>query len=248
MMTRLNWIDFKDFLDNRNATLHEFATTRYYKLVGIDSGLETSCRLKRNGGADVLEYEADYQTLANHTLSDSSGRPVILPAIAPEGWTFQQLNIELTTATLNSINANDYTGSAISGFSISFKDVSGNVLALDQAVLDASCTQTIVDIEPTFDFMLISGAVIQQTIPATDLLLYVVAVPDIPAGSGGSKEMVVNMNLKNLADHQTHCVDGRSGKRLNYSASFHTNKMRVILKHGILVKHKMTFSLEFYKL
>ena len=186
--------------------------------------------------------------LRSNTLRDESNRPLMQNTICPDGWTYQHLNFEIQTGILNCLYAKDYAGDNVPGLTLKFFDGSGNeLIAGTQAELDSSCVVTQLDYEPTVDFVLVGGGITHMTVPTNDLRLYVVGVPDLSAAYGGSKEFIVGLNLKFHEPKFVWDIDGRTGKKLTYDATYHTNKMRLICKHSLAENIRIKIHYETYK-
>jgi len=246
-MINLTWVDLKAFMAARNSSLSAFLSAERYILIATDGKIQATSLLKTEG--DIADYLANYASLANITSSDASGREIITGGLAPRGWTFQFLCFEVETSKLAAIICKDYKGVDVSGLTAKFFNSSDvELVAGTQAELDANCTTTQVDFFPTYDYMIIGGGIIQKTVPSTDMRIWVVVVPDIAAASGGSKELIINMNIDYFDSKYEWKLDGRVGKLLKYHASLKTNKMRMIVKHDTGVKHKVMINYEYYKL
>jgi hypothetical protein len=118
---------------------------------------------------------------------------------------------------------------------------------LNQDYLDANCIKTIVEWEPTHDLEIMGGMLKQSAAPTTDVRLWVVGVPDVPAEYGGSKPFCVNINLKYTEAEEGIRVDGRASKFLEYSAQNHTSKLQLIFRHNIGINHKLHMIFELFK-
>lgn len=244
-MLQVRWASFKAFLDSRNATLHEFEDDNHYHLIAIDRRLQITCKVPFD---EATEYEADYQAFANPTMSDQDGRDIVLPSVAPEGWHYQYLVIEVETSKLSSIYCKDKDGSNLTTFTQSFYNGSGvQLVAGTQAELDSNCVETRFTFEPPFDYSIIQGALIQKTTPTNDLRFWCVGAPDISEASGGSVVFAQGMNLSYYQEKTMFRTDGRVAKRLIYDATYHINKLGFYLKHDVGLNHKINFIIELYK-
>jgi hypothetical protein len=111
--------------------------------------------------------------------------------------------------------------------------------------MDATCTKTVFEFEPSYDYEIIGGVVVIANSPTNDVRMWVVAVPDVPAAYGGSKVMANGPNFKFKTQIET---DGRVAKRLTYSSTTHTNKLQFIIQHPAGEQHNLMLNLEFYKI
>jgi hypothetical protein len=94
---------------------------------------------------------------------------------------------------------------------------------------------------------IIGGFLKQLSAPTDDIRLWVIGVPDVAEAYGGSKPFVVNINLKYIGLEEGVRVDGRAPKYMSYSATYHTNKIRMMIRHPAGVKHKLCMIFELFK-
>ncbi len=100
------------------------------------------------------------------------------------------------------------------------------------------------DWEPTYNFELIGGSAGILNIPTNDVRVWCVGVPDLTPAQGGTKVMVSGINFR-FKDFIT--LDGRVVKRMTYSPTYHSNKMRKIVTHEAGEKHRIEIVWEHYK-
>ena len=194
-------------------------------------------------------FEGTYKALGNLAIDarDVDGTKLSRNKAAPLGWTYQLKSFEFETSQLNSVYSKDQNNSDLNDVTIKFYD-SDNVELTTQIAIDLSCVKTVVDIEPTFDYEVIGGLAKILIIPTVDVRLWIVAVPDIAANLGGSKVMVNGFNFRYLGQSDSVEADGRASKRLAYSATYHTNKLRFILRHPAGHNSNILMALEMYKI
>lgn len=222
------------------------------------------------GDALAINFKADLsagdQTTLNTLVTNHSGLPLPVPPtppsdidnapltklkLAPIGWTFQDHMFEFTTSKLDSVYSKRYDGSDWNFCTMMFyKDVAGVETLitggeLTQGFLDTNCIKTIIDIEPNFDYDIIVGEVSSIGALTQDARSWVVAVPDIPAAYGGTKELITGG--KNLRYHTKINLDGKVAKHLAYNSTYHTNKIRTIIRHIAGYQATINGSLNFYK-
>lgn len=246
-MVFLSWTAFKSFITIRQVPISETVEKNGgYLLEAHDVQVSRWCRLQLDTD-DIAEYEADYQTAASPNTSDSQGVMFVRPKITKTGWSSQFHYVEFTTSKLNSIINLDKSGSDTGFCSIKFKDnLNVEILTGLQLTLDLSCTQTIVDWEPDFDYEIIGGRLVQAGPPGQDVRLSVVAVPDINQSNGGSVEYVAGgLNLRKLDTGLE--MNGRSPRLMVYDADLHTNKFRLKLTHPAGVQHTVGIIFEIFK-
>lgn len=176
---------------------------------------------------------------------DADGSILIRPKAAKAGWVFSLFPVEFTTGKLNSIYAKKYDGSDRSYFT--YKIYDSNDQEITEAQYEVNAVKTVIDFEPTFDYEIIGGQVQQKTLPTSDVRIWVVAVPDVPENYGGSKEMVGGVNMEFIDPTDKVSADGRVTKYMTYSATLHTNKLRLIVKHSAGVQHDLLLTLDMFR-
>lgn len=201
---------------------------------------------------DKTDFETNYKPSGNQSLyqSDTDGAQIVRQKAAKKGWTFWAVPVEITTSTLGgSMYCKDVAGIDIPG--LSCKIYNGS----DQEITTAglaninllTCVKTIIDFEPTFDYEIIGGALRINSNPAQDVRLWIIGAPDIPAQYGGSKEFASGVNLKFVSSDGEFSVDGRVTKFIKYSASTHSGKLRILLKHPAGSQVNMQFVIQLYR-
>lgn len=244
----VTWTELKAFVDERCLTCQwvEFGT--FYLVHAFDGPFALSCRIHKDSGADQTAFEASYKAAGNQKLipTDTDGIALSRTKMTQTGWHYQLYGIEFETAKLDSLVNLDVDGSALGHATIKFYN-SSNVELTTQLAIDLGCVKTVIDWEPPWDYEIIGGQFRQLSVPGTDAIMHVIAVPDIPAGSGGSVPFVNNVNLRYLSNSDNIKTDGRTSKKLVYNASLHTNKLRIIIEHSILMTHKMHLMFEIFR-
>lgn len=182
------------------------------------------------------------------TPIDSDGVALARTKMTQSGWHYQMYGFEFQTATLNSVVNNDVDGSNLGHVSIKFYNNSDvELTAGTQLELDLDCVKTVIDFEPPWDYEIIGGQFRQLALPGSDLRMHVVAVPDLTLEQGGSVPFVNNVNLKFVGTEDMIQTDGRTSKKLTYDAVYHTNKIRFIFEHGLLLNHKIHLMIELFR-
>lgn len=119
----------------------------------------------------------------------------------------------------------------------------------------SGATETQYDFEPSFNYDLIagelktlcvenvSGGIEHGPFDIRDYRAYVIVVPDLPKAFGGSVVLINNEELPTMGERII--GDGRSVKNFAYDPVYHTNKIRVIIKHpkGFSVTVQMVLDL-----
>ncbi len=188
---------------------------------------------------------------SNYNNRDTDGALVTRNKAAKKGWSFWAVPVEITTSTLSgSIFSQTSDGTNIPWVNCKIYDAN-NAEITTAGVLNVNlntCVKTVLDFEPTFDFEIIGGALRINSNPSTDVRLWIVGAPDIPAQYGGSKEFASGINLKFLAPDSSFEVDGRVTKFLTYNATTHQGKLRLILKHPAGTQVNLQLVVHLYRL
>lgn len=202
--------------------------------------------------SDKTDFETNYKSLGNTTLSqiDTDGASIVRIKAAKRGWSFWSIPIEVVTSTLGgSLFCQDNAGNNFSW--ITCKIYNGSDAEITTAgLLNANlntCVKTVIDFEPPFNFEIIGGSLRVNSNPGSDVRMWIVAAPDIPAGSGGSKEFASGINLKFLSADNSWEIDGRVTKSVTYDAVTHQGKIRMILKHPAGTQVNLMFVAQIYR-
>ena len=245
----LAWSDFKTRVASKSKLRFVDRDSFYYIYYQDEGGFfETS--ILKDSGSDQTDFEANYQSSANKSSepqADSDNAYIQRNKIAPTGWTYQLRAIEVETSLLDSVYNKKADLSNWGDATVKFYNGSGTELT-DQSVLDTDCVKTVLDFEPAYDFEIIGGFAKILADPTNPIRIWVIAVPDVPEAYGGSKLMVSGVDFRFIGTTDKVEADGRASKRMNYSASLHTNKLRVIFAHAAGEKHKLLIGFEHYKL
>jgi hypothetical protein len=178
--------------------------------------------------------------------TDNDGAFLTRPKMASIGWTFHLRCFQFETCTLNSLVNAKVDGTLWGDAVVEHYDASMNLLTTQQAI-DSSCVLTSLAWEPTYDYEILGGNVRHIERPASPVYLFVTAVPDVPEVMGGTKRMVNGFDLQFLDPTDAVIADGHTPKRLNYSSTYHTNKIRLCLRHQAGFKHRIQFVIEVFK-
>lgn len=176
---------------------------------------------------------------------DNDEAIITRPKAAKAGWTYFLNPVEFTTSKLDSVHSKKHDGNNRSN--ATYKIYDANDVEITAVENESNAVKTVVDYEPTHDYEIIGGQLQQHTKPATNIRLWVVGVPDVPENYGGSKEMVGGVNLKFIDPTDKVNADGRVSKYMAYSSTYHTNKLRLILKHNPGIQHEVMMIFEMFK-
>lgn len=223
----------------------------HFKWVGSDTLLADIADGKaqvNNGIDDILGIAAQINYLLDQDTSpkDADGSVIIRPKAAKAGWTYHLTAPEFCTSKIDSLYHKDITGTDLNQCTVKYYDAS-NVELTTQGTCDTDCVKTVFSFEPPFDYEIIGGTVKTVGAVSIDVRCWVIAVPDVPAIYGGSKVMVQNVNLKFIDPNNGIEADGRASKYMTYSATNHTNKLQLTLKHPVGHKEDIMMAFEIYK-
>ena len=242
----VDWVTIKDFATARALSMQWVETSEQYHLKAFDGVFSLSCVLTKGLNDEIAEFESSWKDGGNHTLNpvDSDNMIIARNKVTKTGWTFNRANIKFETSSKDSLRFKSVDLVDLPGATLKFFNASGtDITAEAQGVLDSDCVLTQVDFEPPYDNEIIAGSLVLFDEPVNDMWLWVIGVPDIPAAYGGSKEFVTEEALHMLGPKQILEADGRASKPLSYSATYHTNKIRAIIRHaaGEKVRMQMTY-------
>lgn len=199
---------------------------------------------------ELVDFETNFKPIPNLVAQeDTDGATIVRVKAARRGWTYGAIPIEFITSEIGSLYSKTLDGQDRAGITLKFYNSQGQEIT-DQGLLEINETgivRTVVDFEPPYDYEVIGGVLRIGSDIAFDCRFWIIAVPDIPAGSGGSKEMAGGINLKFLAPQQSFHVDGRVSKTLVYSPTLHTNKLRFIFEHLAGTKTAIHINIELFR-
>lgn len=204
--------------------------------------------MSANGTSDISGSTAAHVAfLLDNDLPprDSDGSPIQRVKVTNTGWSYQLHGMEFVTSDLSSVFSKNHNGDSYGFAALRLYNAGGEEIT--EPASEGTATKTVVDWEPTFDYEVIGGMLKFLTIPASDAHLWVVGVPDIPEGYGGSKLFVSSVNIRFLGTEEGIRVDGRSSKLLQYSSENHTNKIRLIITHEAGVSIPVHLIMEIFK-
>ena len=244
-----SWADFKtNILPNGYKT--RWAVTRSgYDVLSLDDGIIWIARLC--DPADILDFETNYKATISlnkkiGTQVDSDGAVMSRVKVAPAGWNYQMRGIGIKTSTLDSLDNKDSDGVDIGDATLKFYDAQGAQITTQDGM--ANCVKAILDCEPPYDYYIAGGHLKSVAQVPDDVKVNFIGVPDVPAQMGGSKKFVQNLNAKFLDPHLGIMAGApQAAKWLQYSATYHTNKMRVVFTHGAGVQVEFEVLMEIYK-
>lgn len=234
---KTTWSYLKSFIESRNVSIQYVETDSSYDLVASDDYFVLSTWLSKNPSdtTDLLDFETNYKPTANKPKEpkDSDGSPLQRIKITKQSWT--QFNAFIEFQASNPVVQHSKTKTMVDGWATvkCYKLVdSAYVECSDASDALANCVRTVLDWEPDCDYEIIGGEIRALDRPTSNFRVRVVAVPDVPYNSGGSKVMGSGVNLKFYNSREAVHADGRTVKLLSYNAVYHTNKIRFIADHA----------------
>lgn len=254
----ITWAEFKTIVNSRGLRIQHIDTGNTYHIFAADYYFRVYCRIYKfddNQTVDKEDFEENYKSNTNQPLEqlDSDGASIVRTKAAKKGWTYNAIPIEIKTSTLAAVDTPIYAkmidGSDRSGMVYKIYNNS-DIEITTPGALNANlgtAVKTVVSFEPSFDYEVIGGNIRIENDLTQDMRLYIIAVPDVPANLGGSKEMCGGINLRYLAPQNMWEVDGRVTKLLKYDAIYHTNKLQFVFKHPAGLSHKIILTLEYYR-
>lgn len=251
MKTFLSWSNFK--IEVRDKPRLRFEERDGYYILEYRDTTNNDCfesSIEKDSGSDQTDFETNYKSLANKSapaqIIDSDGALLSRIRVTAAGWQYQFHGIEFKSSQLDSVYSKKEDGTDFGFATVKCYD-SDDVQLTTQGDCDTSSVKTVLDWEPTHDYEIIGGLFKQLEIPATNIRMWVVGVPDVSEANGGSKPFMANINLRYVGLEEGTRIDGRAAKFLAYNATYHTNKIRIILKHSAGYKHDIHMIMEIFK-
>ncbi len=253
-MKKVEWSTIKALSVGKVIPLQYVDEPTLYTIYLNDSGFIIYTVLDKSPSdtTDLDVFNNNYKSLANTSLNqlDTDGAQIVRNKAAKKGWTFCSLPFEFETARLNdTLYSKDSVGNSRTFITMKAYDIN-DVEVTTAGLLNANyatIVKTVIDFEPPYDYEIIGGDLRTLTTITNDMRLWIVAAPDVPAPNG-SKEMGGGINLKYLTPGNVWSVDGRVTKYATYNATYHTNKIRIILKYPAGTNESLTVIVQLYKL
>ena len=246
----ITWAKLKAVVDAKSLSIQWIDIDDTYFMSVFDGPFELTCKLDKNGTETTAlsEFEASYKAAGNKRVDqrDSEGAPYFLPKYAPTGWSYEGHPIEFETSKLSSVYSKDENGNDYGFVTFKLYDSNG-VELITQGDADLYCVKTVVDFEPTVDYLIVAGRLSTVDQVTAPVRVWVIGVPDLSFAYGGSRRFVGGVNLEFISAKDFLVTDGKAPKRLNYSATYHTNKFRYIIKHNVGVKVRIQIINDIYK-
>lgn len=251
MTIKLNWSNFKTQIVQGGLPYRYLSIDNTYYIFAADGPFQYETFIIQDSNEDQIDFENNFKNTAFSTFSqfDTDGAHIVRNKAAKKGWTFCSLPFEFETARLSdTLFCQDYLGNNRTFVTMKAYD-NNNVEVTTPGLAGinyASIVKTVIDFEPPYDFEIIGGDLRTLTSISADMRLWIIAVPDLPAPTG-SKEMGGGINLKYLSPGNVWSVDGRVTKYATYNATYHTNKIRLILKYPAGTNENLSVVVQLYK-
>jgi len=235
------WSSFKNIISNLGVRIIHYEYQGNYYIYLVHGAVHLYCivTIESTDGEDFLN---NYLPLSNLGASDDDGDLLVRHKIAPRGWIYQAFCFDFEIGKYNSLYCKDVSGNNISG--ITYKIYDGSNAEITDSGAEGNAVKTVVTFEPAWDYCIVSGRIDQLSTATSDIRMWTIGVPDVPEAYGGSKAFVNGLNLKFVDDLVT---EGRAPKRLNYSATYHTNKLQFTFKHDTSTAHRCMVIIDLYK-
>jgi hypothetical protein len=237
----LTWPQLKAFYDVYKAVcqINFIDMTSYYYIWINFRGQKIYCpELLKADAATFEPYKVNCNILENERTRITTCK---------QGRKYHSRYISFDTAAdTDQFDNTDYLEQSFGDCTYTMRDAQGAI-----TTIAANCKETHLDFEPHFDYELQGGIL---DIPA-ELAgnsddaweVHVLAVPDIPAASGGCIVFIANPHIKWLKG-KTLTVDASlNPSELKYSSTYHTNKIRIIIKHPLGAKSNFQINYKIFK-
>jgi hypothetical protein len=236
-MLEITWTELKVFLNTRGLFANYVEFADMYIISGVDGYLSFYCKLFKTTpiNADQTDFETNFKPLGNKTLQpkDVDNTSLSRTKITKTGWHFQLHGFEFHTSQLNSVFNEDMDGNDLGFSTLKFYNSSDvELVANDQAELDANCVKTVATWEPDQDVEVIGGVLEQPVVTANNVRMWIRAIPDLTVAQGGSVPFAEGgINLKYINGNLD--LDGKTPKLMPYNATNHTSKFEITMKHEV---------------
>jgi hypothetical protein len=181
---------------------------------------------------DFLKGGLPKDVVINGVAYDSENSFLVRPKTTSPGWMQQYRCMEFETSAWNSlISLNPFTNDQIPDCWIKFYDVNGQQITEESGV--PAATMTVLEWEAAWDYDIAGSLLFIDREVTENVRAWAIAVPDLPAEYGGSKVNICGgLNLKFIKPGTPLRFDGRTPKRLFRDPTFHTNKLKIIVRHS----------------
>jgi hypothetical protein len=246
-MEYLSWDLLKSFLSTRYVGLQFLEDEAAYYLYAFDGNFSVKSKiLKVVESAELTDFETNYKAAANKVIgqTDTDGANIVRLKAAKKGWHTEFHVVTFWTSNLNPTYNKNKAGDDLGFTTAKFYDSSGTLLTDNFT----TCVKSVFTWEASYDFEVVGTKFYQKETPTNAVHMYVIGVPDIPAAYGGSVPFSNGgMDLSFIPPFSTVQLDGRVSKLMSYSATYHTNKFEITLKHAEGLGHGLMFIVDLFK-
>jgi len=241
----ITWTQMKAFYDliASCAMMNYIDLTTHYYIWLLYKDQKMFVPVLVKGTSECTQFETYYKSKCN-----IPEWPRFRPTVCKSGRKMHNRYISFTTSIQDSFDNTDY-------LDVTYGDVVYKMIKIVEGVRSvttdpAECKETWLDFEPSWDYEIGGG---NFSIPPTlsgdsddSWEIHVVAVPDLSKALGGSIEFVANPRLKWLKGRELE-MNASQATELKYSATYHSNKLRFIVKHPVGVCSQFQVALTLYK-
>lgn len=245
----VEWTEFKDFVDARNADILKVEKGDDYYLYAQENNLQIECIINKSPSdtTDLDDFETNYLDLCNpyRQKFDVSGKPYARFAIAKEGNVMQTISFTFSTSTSGSLSCykNDNSTSLGSYFTYTMYKADGTTTSTN-----ILCVRTVIDFMPTFDYELIGGALWSKSAPLTTIKAWMTIAPGISSSLGGNHEIATGgFDISYIGGDKNLSLDGKAPKELKYNSGAGSNKIRGDFYHAAGTAHEIMIQLRYFK-
>jgi len=154
--------------------------------------------------------------------------------------------ITFTTSDQDNYDNTDWQEQDYGDVTYIMKDVNGNT-----TTNNSLAKETWIDWEPTFDYEILGGTFFVPNTLSGDnddaWEIHVIGAPDLSAQYGGSLHLIANPRIKWLKGQNFGIDSSMNPAMLNYDATYHTNKIRAIIKHPVGAQTEFQLNLKVFK-
>lgn len=200
--------------------------------------------VSKDGSTDIsgVSEQIDYLKNGVQEPRDMTNRQVVRFAATIEGWHYQLLSTEITTAKKDGFFSEDEDGSSLNFVTHKIYDANG--AEITDAANEGNAVKTVVWVRPAHSYEVI-GAIFGQNAPPSDnIRLWVTGLPgvmNVKFARGG-------INLKHAGSGVYQLADGRASKHLAYVAQApDANSFKLTFKHPAGSQHSCQVSFEIYR-
>lgn len=243
-MISANWCELRDFYNLNKLTCKlfyiKFGTDRYC-VWGEFAGRVISCPDLYENSEDELDFDVNYKHLCNVPEANK-----VRNTTCKQGRRYHSRYVSFDTAQQDDFDNTDYIEQNFGDITYTMKDINGNTTT-DNSL----CKETYIDFEPVFNYEIAGGILdIPLELAGNDddaWEAHVIAAPDVSVSNGGSLIFVANPHLKWLRGKQLGVDVSLNPSELTYSATYHTNKIRVVIKHPVGARSNFQVNFKIFK-